>query len=242
MAPEIDACGLAGGVGFHAGTVDRDHGQAVGYAVTALDQLPGLTLLRLLPVGVGGNAADGGGIDEHLGSGEGHCTGGFRIPLVPADQHAQGSQGSLDGLEAQVSGSEIELLVEERIVRDVHLAVLAGNGTVRVHYHGGIVIDTGGAALKEGEHDNHAQFLGQGAERLGGRAGNRFGQVAELSVLFLAEIEAVMQFLEHDQLRALGGRLPDVALQAGDVLRNVCGAVLLHHPNFDFPHYLYLEN
>ena len=104
------------------------------------------------------------------------------------------------------------------------------------------MIDAGRAALKEGKHQDYAQFLGQGSERLGGRAGDGFCQIAEFGVLFLTEIQTVVQFLQHNQLRTLGGSFPDIALQAGDVLGNVCGAVLLHQSYFDFPHYLYLDN
>ena len=66
MAPEIDAGGVAGGIRLHARTVHSDDGQAVGHAVPALDQLPGLALLRLLPVRVRGDTADGRGIDEQF--------------------------------------------------------------------------------------------------------------------------------------------------------------------------------
>ena len=229
---------MTGRIRFYTGAVDRNDGQAVGHAVAALNQLPGLALLGLLPVRVRGYAADGGRVDEQFGAVQGHGTGGFRIPLVPADQYSQRCHRGFDGLESQVSGSEIELLVEERVVRDVHFAVLSGDAAIGLQYHGGIVVDAGCTALEQRQHDDHAQFLGQGAERLRGRAGNGFCQVAQAGVFFLAEIQAVVQFLQNYQLGTLGGACADIGLKAGDVARNVGGAVLLHHSNLERSHYL----
>ena len=124
----------------------------------------------------------------------------------------------------------------------MHLAVLAGYGSIGLQHHGGVVVNAGGAALEEGEHNDHAQFLGQGTEAFGGGAGNGFCQVAQFGVFFLTEVKAVMQFLQHYQLGPLGGSLTYVALQAGYISGNVGGAVLLHQTYFQFSHYLYLEN
>ena len=48
--------------------------------------------------------------------------------------------------------------------------------------------------------------------------------------------------VKDHQLRSLCGGFPHIRLQACDVGGDVCGAVLLHHAYFDFPHYLYLVN
>ena len=124
----------------------------------------------------------------------------------------------------------------------MHLAVLAGDAAVLLQDDGGVVVNARGAALEEREDDYHAQLLSQRAEGIGGRSGDGLGQVAEFCVFFLAEVKAVVQFLQYDQLCSLGGSLTDVALQALDVILNVGGAMLLHHANFQFSHYLYLSN
>src|SRR5690606_41798513 len=61
-----------------------------------------------------------------------HQPRGLRVPLVPAHQHAEAADAGVDRFEAEVAGSEVELLVEARVVRDVHLAVLAGGGSVGI--------------------------------------------------------------------------------------------------------------
>ncbi len=52
------------------------------------------------------------------------------VPLVPADESADGALGGLRGFEAEVAGGEVELFVVERVVGDVHLAVGVGDGAV----------------------------------------------------------------------------------------------------------------
>ena len=51
-----------------AHTVHCDHGEAIGYGVTALDELPGIALTTLLFDDVATFVADSRGVDEHLGS------------------------------------------------------------------------------------------------------------------------------------------------------------------------------
>jgi hypothetical protein len=43
----------------------------------------------------------------------------------------------------------VELLVEKRVVEDVHLAVHPGGGALRIEHHDGVVVDARGAALEE---------------------------------------------------------------------------------------------
>ena len=75
--------------------------------------------------------------------------GGFRIPLVPADEHADRRVAGPPRLEAGVAGGKVELLVEERIVRDVHLPVNAEELAVGVNDRSGVVVEAGGALLEE---------------------------------------------------------------------------------------------
>ena len=77
-----------------------------------------------------GVPADGGGVEQQLGAGQRHQPRRFRIPLVPAHQHAEFAHRGVDRLEAEVAGREVELLVIRRIVGDVHLAVVPGDAAV----------------------------------------------------------------------------------------------------------------
>ena len=118
----------------------------------------------------------------------------------------------------------------------MHLAVLAGDGTIGLDDDGSVVVDARGAALKKREHQHHAQFLGQGAEGLGGRTGDGLCQVTQTGVFLLAEIKGIVQFLKDHELGALGGGFPDIALQALYIGGDVGCAVLLHHAYFQFSH------
>src|SRR5690349_24865453 len=95
-----------------------------------LDGAPRLNL-RVTPfVLLGRMPADRGRVEEHLRAEQRRDPRRFRIPLVPADQYADRGVAGLPDLEAvrfagslavivevAVSGGEVVLLVEERIVR-----------------------------------------------------------------------------------------------------------------------------
>ena len=149
--PETDTLGLTRWVFFVAHTVHRDHGEAIGYGVTALDELPGIALTTLLFDDVATFVADSRGVDEHLGSCECHEAGCFGIPLVPADEYAERPDRGLNGLEAQIPRGEVELLVVGGVIGDVHLAILPSDGAVALQDHGGIVVQACGTTLKERE-------------------------------------------------------------------------------------------
>ena len=85
----------------------------------------------------------------------------FGIPLVPADEHADPAVARVPGLEAQISGSEVELFVVERIVRDVHLAILAQVGAVGIDDGRRIVVHSGRAALEQRRDQHNFEFTGQ---------------------------------------------------------------------------------
>src|SRR5207247_996667 len=75
--------------------------------------------------------ADRRRIEEHARALEGGEPGGLGIPLIPADQGSDAAGPRVDRLEPEVAGSEVELLVVGRVVRDVHLAVQAGGPCAR---------------------------------------------------------------------------------------------------------------
>ena len=109
-----------------ADAVDGSDEDSVGDGVGALHGLPG-GVLGFAELGFfGGVPADGGGVEEGFGAHEGGDAGGFGVPLIPADEGADGAVAGLAGAEAEVAGGEVELLVVEGVVGDVHLAVEAG--------------------------------------------------------------------------------------------------------------------
>lgn len=88
------------------------------------------------------------------------------------------------------------------------LAVLAEVGAVGVDDGGGVVEEAGLLDLVHREHHDHAEFLGDRLEALGGRAvGDGLGVVVEGGVLHLAEVGTIEEFLEAHDLRPLSSGL-----------------------------------
>ena len=161
-----------------------------------------LGLLRRQP-------SDGGGVEQDLGAAQRGEPRRLRIPLVPADQHADPAEPRVPAAETEVAGREVELLVVLRIVGNVHLPVLAEIPAVGVDDGGGVVIQPLGALLEERRDDHDAELGRERGERLGGRAGDRLGQIEEPMVLHLAEVLATEELLQADDLRAARGGIAD---------------------------------
>ena len=111
-----------------------------------------LLALRRMP-------ADRGGVEEDLGALHRGEPRAFGKPLIPADQHADRRDLGLPRDEAGVAGREVELFVEQRIVRDVHLAIHAQQRSVGVDHRGGVVIHAGRALLEQRRDDHGLVFL-----------------------------------------------------------------------------------
>src|SRR5262249_1689061 len=135
---------------------------------------------------------------------------GLRVPLVPAHQRADGTDARRHGDEAEVAGREVELLVVQRVVGDVHLAIAAGEPAVGIEDDGRVVVDARGAPLEDGADDDHARVARDAGERVGRRSGYGLGQVEECDVLALAEVLRAEELREADDTGAARGRLPDV--------------------------------
>ena len=73
---------------------------------------------------------------------------GFGKPLVPANQSADFAVSGVVSLKTKIAGREVELLVIKRIIRDMHLAILAGNLAVSIDDYSRIVIDAGSTFLE----------------------------------------------------------------------------------------------
>jgi len=80
----------------------------------------------------------------------------------------------------------------------VHLAVDAQERAVGVNDGSGVVIDAGGAFLKERGDDDGLVFLGEFAKGVGARSGNLFGEQKVFVVFTLAKILRGKQFLCAD--------------------------------------------
>jgi len=89
----------------------------------------------------------------------------------------------------------------------VHFAVFPGDGSVLVEDDGRIVIQSRSPAFKKRCNENDTRLTGDLAVKVGRRPRNGFGPVETFGIFGLAEIQAVMQFLEYYKLGALLGVL-----------------------------------
>ena len=199
----------------------------------ALADDPGFALAVLFILCVGRIPADRGRIQEQVGSGQGHQARAFGIPLVPADQHAELADRCLDRLEAEVARGEVELLVEGRIVRDVHLAIDAGDRARAVKDDGGVVIEPRSTTLEQRADHDQAQFLGQRADAFGRRARNGLGTVELIDAFVLAEIRAVVQLLQQHQLRTGARGLAQADLDGVQIGRGAAVVGFLQQGNLE---------
>src|SRR5262249_45955921 len=119
------------------------------------------------------------------------------------------SRGRVEGAEAEVARREIELLVEERVVGDVHLAVEAERPALGADDDRAVVVEAGRALLEDGDDDRDPRLLRGAAERLRARAGDRLREAEERLVLLLAEVRRAVELGQADDLRSRPRRVAD---------------------------------
>jgi hypothetical protein len=211
--------------------VHRRHEHAVGDGVRPLAGLPGIVLGGVDLLSLVELPADGGGIEEDLGPGESGQPGRLGEPLVPAHQRADPRPAGVAGPEAEVPRSEVELLVVEGIVRDVHLPVDPDPGAVGVEGERRVVMDARGPPLEERGHQHDLPRCRELGERLGGGSGNRLSQIEARRILALAGIARAEELRETHQLGPRGRRLLDPRQGLLQVLPRILGAAHLHQPD-----------
>ncbi len=204
--------------------VDGRDVDPVGDRVGPLDRLPGRGL-RLTELGLlGGMPADRRGVEEDLGAAQGRQAGRLGVPLVPADEGPHAGVCGLERQESQVAGREVILLVIERVVGDVHLAVASPERAIGIEDDRGVVIDAGRAALEHRADHDHARLVRQPGQRLGGRTGDRLGEIESRGVLDLAEILRAEQFRQTGDLRTAIGRGAEQCRRPAQVILRVVRA------------------
>ncbi len=114
-------------------------------------------------------------------------------------------------------GREVEFLVKKRVVRDVHLPVLAHQRAVRIHDGGGVMINPRRAALEKRGDDDHPALPRDLAERGGRGAGNRLRQREVLVVLDLAKVLRAEKLRQADHVRPLARRVAHHGARVGQV-------------------------
>jgi len=110
-----------------------------------------------------------------------------------------------------IAGGEIELLIETRIVRDMHFAVASGDASVTFEHHGGVVVDPFGPFLEQGSDQHNAIATGHLPPK-GDVLVKGLGVLEKTDILTLAKIFTLVELLQNDKLSASLG----------------CGCDLLH--------------
>ena len=157
LAPKLDSSSAgrfldADAVGYADVTAIRD-------GVRALDCFPRVVLRFAVFGFFFGMPADCSWIKEHLRALERSQPSAFGVPLVPTNQHANFAITCLPCPKTEIARREVELLIIERIVRDMHFAVNAQQRTVRVDHGGRIVVNAGRALLENrDDHDDRMRL------------------------------------------------------------------------------------
>ena len=86
-------------------------------------------------------------------------------------------------VEVAVARCEVVLLVEERVVRDVHLAIHAEQRAIGVDDCRRVAVDPRRLALEDGHDDDHLQLAGEALHGLDGGTGDRFGEIEPVALL-----------------------------------------------------------
>ena len=110
-----------------ADAVDGAYKHSVRDGMRTLDSLPRivLTLPKLLLFAR--MPADGRREEKRFSAFECRDASAFRIPLIPAYKGSNRTSGRVLCQEAKISRREVKLLIVERVVGDVHLAIDRGN-------------------------------------------------------------------------------------------------------------------
>src|SRR6266404_2688063 len=234
IAPELQPRIAFLRLAFKSHAIDDRSVDAVGDGMAALDRFPGIELcgaeLRFF-VRV---PADAGWIKNHLRAAEGGEARTFRIPLVPADLHADARVLGIKIRETEIAGGEIKLFVVQGIVGNVHFAVFSEKRSVRVEDGAGVVVNAWGAALEERNDQRDFLFLRNLRECFGRRAGNGFGEIEKFRVFGTAEVFAMKKFVQGNNLRAARRGFADFLDGSREVFVAVRRAFHLHESDRKF--------
>src|SRR5207245_7646848 len=130
MAPEFQSRVTFLGFAFESHAVHNRRIYTIGDRMAPLNGPPSIELrvakLRFLVR----MPADTGGIKKNLCATERGDPRSFRIPLVPANLHADASVLGIEIRETEVAGREVKFLVVQVIVGDVHIEVYRAKALV----------------------------------------------------------------------------------------------------------------
>ena len=213
---------------FGTDAIGGNHIDSVGDRVGTHHGVPSIPLaftelgfLRCLP-------SDRRWVNQKISAGQGRKSGRFGEPLIPANANANFSDRRFEAAEACVTRREIEFFIKVWIVWDVHLPIDARDTSIIFNHDRSVVKQPGCAAFEQSSHDHDVFFLGNFAQSICRRSGNRLGPCELIVVLRLTEVRAGEQFLQTDQLSPFGGSQFDLFNRAVYIFNRVVSAVQLN--------------
>jgi hypothetical protein len=129
--------------------IHGNHEDAIRNRVGALNRLPRLHLRLIDGLALVELSTDRRRVEKEFRAGE--CGRPRRLgkPLIPTDQHTEPPGFGLMGHEAEISRREMEFLVVERIVGDMHLPIATGDFSSAVQDDRRVVVEARGTTLEE---------------------------------------------------------------------------------------------
>src|SRR5690242_7728800 len=162
--------------------IDHRGVNAVGDGVAALNRFPGIELrgaeLRFF-VRMPANAC---GIENYMRAPERGETRAFGIPLVPADLHANARVSRVEIWKSKIAWREIKFFVIQRIIGNVHLAVLPEERSVSVQNRDTVVVNAGCAALENRNDQRNFLCFCDLRQYFGGGSGHGLSEIEKLRV------------------------------------------------------------
>src|SRR5579864_3084314 len=176
--------------------IDHRGVNAIGDGVASLNRFPGIELrgaeLRFF-VGMPANAR---GIENNLGAAQSGEARAFGIPLIPANLHAHARVFRVEIWKAEIAGGEIKFFVIQRVIRNVHLAVLPEERSVSVQNSDTVVVNARSAALENRNDQRNFLCFRDLRQFFGGGSGYGLSEIEKLRVFGAAKIFAVKQLVE----------------------------------------------
>src|SRR5271157_439325 len=214
--------------------IHRRHINPVRHRMCPLNRPPRIQLrrakLRLL-VRMPSNARR---IKNHLCSAHRRNPRTLRIPLVPADLHANPRILRIKIQKSQIPRRKIKLFVVQRIIRYMHLPVFPQVSPIRIQNRACVVVHPRRAPLKQRRHQRHLLLLRHLRQSLRSRPRHRFRQIKKLRLLRPAKIFPCEQFVQANNLCSPSRRFANLPLRPRQILFPIFGAPHLHQPHRKF--------
>src|SRR5690606_30049145 len=134
-APELHRAVL-----FQANAVYAHYVHAIRNGMATLNGLPRGELFIVCLFVLRRSPTDSRWIEKNLSAHQRRNPCTFRIPLIPADQHANGCELRFENLVTQIARREVKFLVICRIIRNVHLTILAEVSSIGVKSCGSVMV------------------------------------------------------------------------------------------------------